>query len=821
MKRIFIILLLVISCMADNDVFAQTRNFTTKADEAFERKQYKLALERYKKAFKKTKKKKYEEQRTEISYKMAECYRLTEATKSAEVQYRRVSKTDYFTKHPVGLYHYGEVLVRNGKYDEAAEAFNAYLALDSTDNRAKEYLETLKVIDKWLTNPSKYEVTRMKSINSKNSDYGATWTSNNYNEVIFTSTREGVMGKEKDAITGERFCDLFVVRQDKNGKWDKPEPASDDDIVNTIGSDGAAFMNANFTKLYFTRCPNTKRRQSGCQIMVSSRAGGAFGEPVPVEIEGLDSLDIIGHPTLTSNERRIYFATQRHGGFGGKDIWTASRESSSGAFGRPHNIGPVINTAGDEMFPFLRNDTILYFASDGHGGLGGLDIFMSTIDSMGNWSKPVNLKSPINSPGNDFAIMFHKTEERGFFSSNRDSRNGLDDDIFYFEEPPVLFTISGTIFDDNTLQPLNDASINIIGSDDSRIVTRSSEDGKFIINSSQLNVNTIYYISIDKEGYFSANDTVSTMELEFGKTFESKYSLARIPNEPVILPDILYDLGKWDLKPQSQDSLQSLITMLMVNPNITIELGSHTDSRDTDENNDALSQKRAQSVVDYLILRGIDPLRLTAKGYGERVPRTVNRDYYVEGFVIKKGTKLTEDYINRLSKEKVREFAHQLNRRTEFRIISVDFVPREMAEYDENASTTVTMRPEDNKTEIVIGKNGIVSFKAVVDGFTENITFSKNSEFYVSQARAMALLKSGIITKDNFKDQNAIKTGSIADKAVFVIKEMRIADRSIENVEVTVHNRLKYEWLIGEKILKRFGKFEINTKERKLIFNKK
>ena len=443
------------------------------------------------------------------------------------------------------------------------------------------------------------------------------------------------------------------------------------------------------------------------------------------------------------------------------------------------------------------------------------------MDSLGNWSLPINLKSPINSIGNDYAIMFHPEEERGFFISNRDTKNGLDDDLYYFIEPPILFTVAGTIKDQNSLQYVDGANVKIVGSDGSNYTTRSSETGAFMFTNSQIELNQTYILTIDKANYFTFTDTISTVGLEFSRDFNEDYMINMIPDEPVVLPDILYDLAKWELKPQFEDSLQGLIETLQINPTITIELGSHTDSRDTHERNDILSQRRAQSVCDYLVIRGIDPYRLTAKGYGERVPRTLHRDYVYNGYTIKEGTKLTEEYINSLPDDAIKEYAHQLNRRTEFRVISKDYVPRENIRDEQMAH--VNMRPEDNKVDFAQDKQGFFSFEAVINAYTENVTYDRDFDFGVSQRKVMALLKNGIITKDDFIGDNIdriITTGAVADRAEFIIKEMRIADRSVQNVKVTVYNNLMYDWLIGQKTLKQFGDFNFDTNNMKLIFNK-
>ena len=788
------------------------------ADIAFERKQYNTAIERYKKAYKKNSKKKDQDTRDYITYQLAECYRLTEASKLAESHYKRLLKTEYPKNNPTIYLYYADALKRNKKYEDAIANYTIYNELMPDDPRGVAALNDIENIQKWIEAPTRYEVTRIKKLNSRATEFGVAWTSSNYNEIIFSSTREGGVTKEKDAITGQNFADFYTSRQNKQGEWEEAVLV-DEDVINSTGSEGMPFMNKSFSTLYFTRCPNHKKRISGCQIMKASRSGSLWSDPVVVEIKTIDSLDVIGHPTLSSDELKLYFASERKNGLGGKDIWVSERESTGEKFGRPRNLSDIVNTEGDELYPYLRNDSTLYFSSNGHGGMGGLDIFVTTLDPSGEWTEPVNLKHPFNSIGNDYGITFHPTEERGFFSSNRDTKNGLDDDLYYFIEPPVLFTLGGTVKNQNSLQFVEGADIRITGSNGSKFSTKSSETGAFMFTNSQIKSNETYVLTINKKNYFTFTDTISTIDYETSQDIVKNYQISTIPNTPVVLPDILYELSRWELRPQFEDSLRGLIEILQVNPNITIELASHTDNRDSHESNDILSQKRAQSVCDYLVIRGIDPYRLKAKGYGERVPRTLHKDYKYNSFVIPSGTKLTEEYINKLPKD-VQEYAHQLNRRTEFKVISKDYVPREDINDDQMAN--VEILPEDNAIKIAVDKQGFVSFKAIVNAYTENITYNQNFEFGVSQRKVMELLNDGIITKDDFLgDVNKlIKVGAVADRAQYIIREMHIADRSVENIKVTVYNNLKTDWLMGQKVLKEFGDFNIDTSSMKLIFNK-
>ena len=817
MKRYILIILSALFIFMSSDIYAQRRNPAKNADLAFGRKQYTEAADRYKKAYRKVRRNK--DERNRISFQMGECYRLIGLTKRAEPYYKRLLKTEYPNTHPEVYLYMAETYKMNEKFKDAIEMYEIYAEKVPDDPRGRLGVETTQQIQEWMENPSKYQLTVLKKVNStKDSDFGACWINNNYNEIIFTSTRDAATGKEKDGITGQEFADFFTSKQDRKGDWSTPTLADENENINTEASEGTPFMNSKYTKLYFTRCQNGAHRKNGCQIMMAGKSGGAFSEARPVEIAGVDTLDIVGHPTLSSDELIMYFAAERKGGFGGNDIWVAMRNSATEPFKHPFNLGERINTAGNEVFPFLRYDTVLYFASDGHGGMGGLDIFVSSMDTSGQWGEPRNLKYPINSIGDDFAIVFHPNDERGFISSNRGNSRGLDN-IYYFEEPPILFTFSGTVKDAKTKQYASNAAVRLIGSDGSNIMTRTNEKGYFNFSDSQINKNTTYDITIDKDNYFTLTAQQTTIGLEFSKDIVQDFDIEPIPQEPIMLPDILYDLGKWDLKPQFEDSLQGLIETLQVNPTITIELASHTDARDTDEHNDILSQKRAQSVVDYLIIRGIDPLRLTAKGYGERVPRTIQNDITMKGYTFKAGTRLTEDFINKLPNTEVKEAAHQMNRRTEFRILSKDYVPRE--QISEGGTVNIAINPQEDQSEMfTVDKKGYFNFIANVDGYKEPFTYSQNADFCVSESRALQLLKDGRIAASDFKGdtEKILTTGGIANNSIVVIKEVRIAGRSLYNVECKVVSKMIEQWVIGQKNMKQLGNFEFDTKEKKLKF---
>lgn len=812
--RVFLLFFLLLGLFVPQ-AFSQ-RNPAKGADEAFDRKQYSIALEKYKKAYGKVKKNPAEKDR--INYKMAECYRFTGAYKRAEAAYRKVLKAGYQERNPEILLIYADLLKANQKFEEAITYYKMFAEKVPDDPRGAEGAEITAQILDWIANPSKYEITLLKKVNSRASDFAPAWASNNYNEIIFTSTRDGSTGKDKDGWTSQSFSDLYSARADRNEQWSTPTLLDDTETVNTKANEGAPFMNSSFNTLYFTRCNNTPGQESGCQIMTSTRTGRDWSAPVAVQIKGIDTLDIVGHPTLSKNELIIYFATEKKGGSGGKDIWMAMRDAKKDPFNRPMNIGPVVNTKGDEIFPFLRNDTTLYFASNGHPGMGGFDLYVSTIDSAGNWGTPKNLKSPVNSVNDDISIIFHPDEEKGFFASNRENTKAVDN-LYFFMEPPVLFTLAGTVKDAKTLQFVVDASVKLLGSNGSSVTTRTNEKGYYMFGSSQLSKNTTYEIIIDKANYFTQTLVETTVGVEFSKDFVKDALLEPIPQKPIPLPDILYDLARWELKPQYEDSLQGLIQTLQLNPTIIIELASHTDSRDVDERNDILSQKRAQSVVDYLILRGIDPDRLVAKGYGERVPRTLDQDTDVAGTTLKAGTVLTEDYINSLGSNEAKEAAHQLNRRTEFRVLSKDFVPKATIE-PLKQEVAILLNPDDKSLDINIMSDGSFEVKCQIDGHDATFVYSRLAKPAISLKKALELLGNGSLSIDNLvgDDVSVIKEGTIDHGAVFSLREVAVGGKAIRNVEVTVDHHATWPFVAGQAFLERFGSFEFDAKARKLNF---
>jgi len=841
--RLRILLFTFIFSLAAFPVFAQNRSLRA-ADDAFSNMQYNVALSKYKKALSKAKNKPDKEK---ISFQMAECYRFINNTKKAEAAYKRLVKTKFAESHPLVFLYLAEAMKSNEKYKDAQTYFEKYIQAMPGDPRGPTGTLSCKLAQEWIDNPTKYIIKPEKILNSKESDFSATYADKLYNTIIFTSTREASTGKDIDNWTGQNFSDLFISKLDPKGQWSTPVQLENANVINTEANEGNPSVNSKFNQMYFTRCSNDKGTLQGCKIMVSRRAGRNWGEPKALELGG-DSTTVFGNPAISPDELTLLFSSNLPKGQGGKDIWMSTRKTTNDNFGRPINAGPVINTPDDEMFPFMRNDTTLYFSSNGLPGMGGLDIFRSTF-SNGEWTTPVNLQVPINSPGDDFAIVFNPEEDKGFFASNRKGGRGSDD-IYSFVNPPVLFTLSGVVKDDKTLQFIQGAVVKLTGSNGTSVEARTDAKGYYGFNKAQVKPNTTYELICLKDNYLNKKAKETTVGLESSKDFTIDFRLEPIPDKPVVLPDILYDLAKWDLKPQYQDSLQGLIKTLDENETLIIELASHTDSRGTDESNDVLSQKRAESVVNYLIERGIDPNRLVAKGYGERVPRRLTKDIMKDGFLFKSGTLLSQSFVDSLATKPEQEAAYALNRRTEFRIISKDFVPKTQnkaipgqaqnnavpSQDQKNAvpiqpqnnavptqpqKVVIQINPDDNIVQYSTSADNELSFTAIVNGHSTQVVLSEEGPgLSFSVEETLRMLKSGSIGKTDFAGdpEKILGNNSVTDKSVFTVGEINIATKSAFDLEATVLQKQKAAVLMSEKVLKRFGSFTIDKDKKQIIF---
>ncbi|MBK6966998.1 MAG: OmpA family protein [Bacteroidales bacterium] len=796
------------------DGAAQSRRIAA-AEEAFSSFQYNLAATRYKKAFSKTKSR---PEKDRISFQMAECYRMMNSTKKAEANYRRIIKSDFARRNPIVYLYYADMLRFNEKYDIAKDYYTMYAENVPEDIRGANGVKSCQLAAEWIASPTKYSIANLKKVNSKSDDFSASYADKFYNALIFTSSREGSTGKGLDDWTNQNFSDIYLTRQDRKGEWSEPTLADTDGKLNTTANEGTPAFNDNFSAVYYTRCGSAEDEATNCRILIAKRSGRGWGDPKALEL-GKDSTVTDGHPAISNDELTIVFSSDRKAGEGGKDLWIATRKTTAEEFSKPMNMGNLVNTKGEEVFPFLKNDTTLYFASNGHPGLGGLDIFKS-VKRGEIWTAPVNLEVPVNSSSDDFAMIFQPGEDQGFFSSNRKGGKG-GDDLYSFINPPLVFTLQGTVKDDRTLQFIPMASVKLVGSDGSSVEAKTDPKGFYSFSKSQIRPNTTYDLTVVKDGYFNKKARETTVGVEKNKDFVIDFILEPIPEKPVVLPDILYDLAKWDLKPQYQDSLQGLIKTLLENETIVVELAAHTDARDTEERNDILSQRRAESVVNYLIERGIDPARLVAKGYGERVPRTLFKDVRKDGFLFKTGTTLTETFIDSLKTVPEKEAAHALNRRTEFKVLSKDFVPKPKNQQFEQ-KVEIKINPEENIVALEAGKGNSLLVPCIVGGYNVKVMYDPNDRGLIfSLAEAQRLLQVGAIVKSDFiGDANVILAeGSIKDKSVFKIKEMRIGQRTATNIEASVSHKITEGVIMGESTISMFGRFKLDENNKQLIFN--
>lgn len=599
------------------------------------------------------------------NYHLANAYWYIDDYKKAELRLRNLVEKN----HPDStlILKYAHTQRYKGNYNEAIALYNRFLKLAPKNQEALNGIEACKQIPVWEKNPTRFEVTRERLLNSRDADFSPFFVGGLDNNIIFTSTREGAVGRKKNAITGQRNTDLFKSNFDiQKQRWEKPAPLEDQQLINTSFEEGAASISKDGSTLYFTRCKFEKKGSNGAMIYTALRSREAWSEANPLNLVA-DSL-IAAHPSISNDGQTLYFVSDMEGGYGGKDIWKV--EKLSEAWGKPENLGPEINTPGDELFPFIRDNGELYFSSDYHVGMGGLDIFKATqkkTEGAENAKWVVeNMGIPINSPEDDFSITFIPGRDQGMFASNR--KGSLGDDLYSFILPPKIFRVEGAIKDSESDTRVKNAYLRVIGTDGTMLKVRS-EDGMFQY---KMLPETEYIFAAFKEGYLNAKKIISTIDLPNSQTFQ--FDLMMTPTDvPINIDNINYEFGQFALLPSSTKSLDSLIDILTLNPTIVVEIMSHTDFVGSVQYNSDLSQKRAQSVVNYLIQKGINPKRLVAKGYGETWPKTVTRKLAAQYDFLKRGDLLNEEFINRLPSTEQQEIAKAINRRTEFRVLRNDF----------------------------------------------------------------------------------------------------------------------------------------------------
>jgi peptidoglycan-associated lipoprotein len=601
--------------------------------------------------------------RAEIAFKQGECYRLINHYRAEQVYQNAVRNKS--TNDTVYL-RLAQMQQRNGKYADAAKSYTSYLEKHPEDELALNGLQATALAAEMKASPTRYLVKKSKEFNiSRSSTFSPLFSGSEGDVLIFTSNRK--FGKKNvvrknNGVSGQPNNHLFMTRKNNKGKWEAIEPLEGD--VTSLNDEGIASITSDGRSMYFTRSLLADDKGGGTLIVLSNRAGGTWSAPQKVTIFK-DSTISVAHPAITPDGTTMYFVSDSKEGLGGKDIWRATYEG--GEWKYIENLGKDINTPDDEMFPTVREDGTLYYSSKGKPGMGGLDIFKATPLKEGGWEVK-NMGVPVNSPADDFGMAFAGKTESGYFSSNRNESRGYDA-LWSFELPALEYVLQGKITD-RVGETVADAKIRIIGNNGENARIQAKGDGTY---SFKMTKGVDYVMLASARGFLNQKNEISTRNASDRQSESFKVDFQLTPLfKPVQMDNIFYEFAKWNLTPQSETGLQQLVKLLNDNPNITIEMSAHTDYIGNNESNRILSERRAQSVVDYLIKAGIAKNRLTAVGYGEEQPFTVDINTAKKYNFLKENTVLTEAFILTLTPVQ-QEIANQINRRTEFRVLKTNY----------------------------------------------------------------------------------------------------------------------------------------------------
>jgi peptidoglycan-associated lipoprotein len=606
------------------------------AEKAYNAEKYFIAADLYKKAIPTIRNKKT---KAELIYKVAESYRQINNTKQSSIWYEKAVAAGYEGKEV--YLNLANAYKFQDRLKDAIATYKEYLSQKPGDSLALLGIENCNLALKWKEKATWFDVFNEGALNTKDVEYAPSFYGKG---IIFTSNRGKVKGKNYYERTGKNYENIFASATTGKNRWSRVDPLNK--AINSDFNEGVTSFDNNNRILYYTQCNGNKGKEIGCTILQTQNEGNTWTEPKPVEIPNPDSM-LMAHPSINADGTRIFFTAAFKGGFGGKDIWYSDRQGTT--WGAPVNAGPKINTEGDEEFPFIHPSGSLYFASNGHKGIGGFDVFFCDFEE-GDWTDATNLKSPINSTGDDFGFILDENKETGYISSNRFGGKG-EDDIYSVIAIPLVFNVAGKAINNATGKTFAGVKINIIGSDGSTQMVITDPAGKYKF---ALKKDVNYQLSASKYRFFGDVAETSTYGYKESKDFELNFRLNPIPLKEIIIKGILYDLASADLKPESIERLDTIAKTLSDNPTFVIEIASHTDSRADSTYNNELSLRRAQSVVNYLVSKGIETERLRPRGYGES--KLLNE--------CKDGVSCPEEM-------------HALNRRTTFSIISEDYVPKE------------------------------------------------------------------------------------------------------------------------------------------------
>ena len=658
-----------------------------RADKKFAIGEYYTAAEIYKSCYGRLSSKKEKELKGYVAYKQGECYRLINNQRAVNC-YQNAIRNKYYLQDSTVFLHAGLALQYQGKYNDAAKNYDLYLQAhpDCYVARAGKY--ACGQINSWKREGSRYKVVPAKEFNQKRaSQFAPMFVGDNTDALLFTSNRQDNKTKGKknlkrpSNVTGQQLFRLYQTRKNAAGEWeeielaeglyDAPEEEKQENDSTGGKNAGAAEMGVCcFTRdgrtMYFTYSKPVNGQDLGAKIYKSERASGEWGEPQEVKLFA-DSSITVGHPALNASGDTLYFTSDAFGGEGGKDIWMAELDGSEWV--NPQPLGKGINTAADEMYPYMHEDGKLYFASNGHPGYGGLDIFKATRDTTVTDSVVwvlYNMGSSFNGIGDDFGITFEGNTQNGYFSSNKGDKKGFDM-IYRFWLPEMEFIAEGTVTDEQG-NPLSDAKLRIVGSDGTNNKLNARRDGSYKV---KLARDVKYVMLATARGHLNAKEQWNTYGLTDSKTYTMNFALSPI-SRPVKMENIFYEFGSWEITKASEEELLQLVKLLNDNPNITIELSAHTDMKGTEEYNNELSQKRAQSCCDFLLKQGIEADRLTPVGYGKSKPVICDKALNKQYPFIPVEQVLDEAFILSLPEDK-QEICNQINRRTEFKVIKTTY----------------------------------------------------------------------------------------------------------------------------------------------------
>lgn len=642
--------LLLISCGIDKNL--------KKGEKFLSLGEYYDAADQFKQAYTKTPPKE-RENRGKLALKMARCYSKINATPKAVNAYRNAIR--YNQASLDDRLAYARLLLKNGEYKQAEKEFRILVDSMPDNILAQNGLKSAQMAPSWKKAGSRYQVKKMDVFTSRRADYSPMLLGDEYEQIYFTSTRNDAQGDELSGITGTKAGDIFYSEKDDKGKWSRPEAIATG--LNTDYDEGACCFTPDGKEMYLTQCVTDPASPRFAQIVTSSRSDAAWGKVQKLEITQ-DTLSTYAHPAISPDGEWLYFVSDMPGGMGGYDIWRV-RITPSG-LGGVENLGAPINTPGDEMFPTFRPNGDLYFSSNGHTGMGGLDIYIARIDEKTQQYKIEHPGYPLNSEADDFGMTFEGPHNRGFFSSNRKDGRGYDH-IYSFNNPEIVTTMKGWVYEKDGYE-LPAAQVMVVGNDGTYRKLPVKSDGSFTL---PIHPEVDYLVMASCKGFLNHKEELRIDSAKESKEYVLQFPLASI-SAPVLIDNIFYDFDKATLTSASTQALDKLVALLKENSHVTIELSAHCDYKGNSEYNKRLSQRRAQSVVDYLIAHGIEKDRLTPVGYGKERPKTIRRKLTEKYPWLKEDDVLTQDFILKQTREH-QEICNQLNRRTEFTVLRTTY----------------------------------------------------------------------------------------------------------------------------------------------------